>query len=79
MTSAASKSSCQNLLTFNGIATYSTQVMLRASSLPPRFWAEAIATFMYLRNRTPTVTNEGMSSSTEVNQMWDMYVPLDGW
>jgi len=33
--------------------------MLRDSSLPPRFWAEAMGTFMYLRNQTPTATNEG--------------------
>jgi len=33
--------------------------MLHDSSLPPRFWVEAMGTFMYLRNQTPTVTNEG--------------------
>ena len=42
-----------------GVATYGTRAMLRDSSLPPRFWAEAMTTFMYLRNRTPTTANEG--------------------
>ena len=35
--------------------------MLRDSGLPPRFWAEAMTTFMYLRNRTPTKANDGMT------------------
>jgi len=47
----------------NGVATNGTRVMLQDSGLPPRFWAGAIAVFMYLRNRTPAATNEGMSSS----------------
>jgi len=42
-----------------GVATNGTRAMLRDSGLPPRFWAEAMSTFMYLRNRTPTATNEG--------------------
>ena len=41
----------------NGVATKDTQAMLRGSGLPPRFWAEAMGTFMYLRNHTPTATN----------------------
>jgi len=41
----------------NGIATKDTRAMLRGSGLPPRFWAEAMGTFIYLRNHTPTVTN----------------------
>jgi hypothetical protein len=35
--------------------------MLRDSNLPPRFWAEAMTTFMYLRNRTPTRANGGVT------------------
>jgi len=41
----------------NGVATKDTWAMLRSSGLPPRFWAEVMGTFMYLGNRTPTVTN----------------------
>jgi len=41
----------------NGVATKDTQAMLRSSGLPPRFWAEVMGTFMYLRNHTPTATN----------------------
>jgi len=44
-----------------GVATNGTRAMLRDSSLPPRFWAEAMTTFMYLRNRTPTRANEGVT------------------
>src|ERR1700755_429651 len=39
---------------FVGVATSGTRAMLRDSGLPPRFRAEAMSTFMYLRNRTPT-------------------------
>jgi hypothetical protein len=42
-----------------GVVTNGTHAMLQDSGLPPRFWAEAMMTFMYLRNRTPTVPNEG--------------------
>ena len=42
-----------------GVATDGTRTMLRDSGLPPRFWAEAMNTFMYLRNRTPTAANDG--------------------
>jgi transposase InsO family protein len=42
-----------------GVATHGTRAMLRDSGLPPRFWAEAMTTFMYLRNRTPTKPNDG--------------------
>ena len=42
-----------------GVATSGTRAMLRDSGLPPQFWAEAMATFMYLRNRTPTTANDG--------------------
>ena len=42
-----------------GVATDGTRAMLRDSALPARFWAEAMNTFMYLRNRTPTAANEG--------------------
>jgi len=41
----------------NGVATKDTWAMLRGSGLPPRFWAEAMGTFMYLRNHTPMATN----------------------
>src|SRR5258708_40334184 len=42
-----------------GVATDGTCTMLRDSSLPPCFWAEVMNTFMYLRNQTPTVANDG--------------------
>jgi len=42
-----------------GVATYGTRAMLRDSGLPPRFWAKAMTTFMYLRNRMPTKANDG--------------------
>ena len=35
--------------------------MLRDSNLPPRFWAEAMMTFMCLRNRMPTRANDGIT------------------
>ena len=44
-----------------GVATNGTRAMLRDSNLPPRFWAEAMTTFMYLRNRTPTRANDGIT------------------
>ena len=44
-----------------GVATNGTLAMLRDSNLPPRFWAEAMTTFMYLRNRTATRTNDGIT------------------
>ena len=34
-----------------GVATNGTRAMLRDSNLPPHFWAEAVTTYMYLRNR----------------------------
>ena len=37
-----------------GVATNGTRASLRDSNLPPTFWAEAMNTFMYLRNMTPT-------------------------
>ena len=40
-----------------GVAPNGARAMLRDSGLPPRFWAEAMATFMYLRNRVPTSVN----------------------
>jgi len=36
----------------NSITTNSTWAMLHGSRLPPRFWAEAMGTFMYLQNHT---------------------------
>jgi len=49
----------------NGVAErligVATDAMLRDSNFPPRFWAEAMTTFMYLRNRTPTRANEGIT------------------
>jgi hypothetical protein len=44
-----------------GVATNNTRAMLRDSALPPRFWAEAMSTFMYLQNRTPTKANDGVT------------------
>jgi len=44
-----------------GVATNDTRAMLRDSNLPPRFWAEATSTFMYLRNRTLTKMKEGVT------------------
>ena len=35
--------------------------MLSESSLPKKFWAEALATATYLRNRSPTKAVEGMT------------------
>ena len=45
-----------------GVATNSTRTMLRNSNLPPCFWAEAMTTFMYLQNRTPTTANDSITS-----------------
>ena len=42
-----------------GVATRGIRAMLYDAKLPPRFWAEAMATCMYLRNRTPTAANDG--------------------
>jgi len=42
-----------------GVATRGTRAMLHGANLPPRFWAEAMTTYMYLRNRTPTTANDG--------------------
>ena len=36
----------------NSITTNGTWAMSRSSGLPPRSWAEAMGTFMYLQNRT---------------------------
>ena len=36
----------------NSITTNGTWAMSHGSRLPPRFWAEAMGTFMYLQNRT---------------------------
>ena len=38
-----------------------TQSMLADSKLPPKFWAEALSTAVYLRNRSPTKSVEGMT------------------
>ena len=35
--------------------------MLADSKLPPKFWAEALSTAVYLRNRSPTKSVEGMT------------------
>ena len=43
-----------------GVATNGTHAMLHDSNLPPRFWAEAMTTFMYLWNRTPTTANDSV-------------------
>jgi len=40
-----------------GVTTNGTWAMLHGSGLPPRFWAKAMGTLMYMRNRTPTATN----------------------
>ena len=44
-----------------GVATNGTCAMLRDSNLLPHFWAEAMTTLMYLRNRTPTRANGGIT------------------
>src|SRR5258706_5719515 len=44
-----------------GVGTNGPQVMLRDAALPARFWAEAMSTFMYLRNRTTTKANDGVT------------------
>jgi len=48
-----------------GVATRGTRAMLHDAKLPPRFWAEAMSTYMYLRNRTPTtaITNTGANNA----------------
>ena len=38
-----------------------TRSMLGYSKLPPKFWAEALSTAVYLRNRNPTKAVEGMT------------------
>ena len=38
-----------------------TRSMLGYSKLPPKFWAEALSTAVYLRNRSPTKAVEGMT------------------
>jgi hypothetical protein len=43
------------------MATNGMRAMLRDWNLPPRFWAEVMTTFMYLRNRTPTRANDGIT------------------
>jgi len=40
-----------------GVTTNGTWARSHGSGLPPRFWAKAMGTFMYMRNRTPTATN----------------------
>jgi len=36
----------------NSVATNGTWAMSHGSGLPPRFWAEAMGTFVYLQNHT---------------------------
>jgi len=43
----------------NGATTEGTRTMLDDSGLSPRFWVEAMTTFMQLRNRTPSAANNG--------------------
>ena len=40
-----------------------TQSMLADSKLPQKFWAEALSTAVYLRNRSPTKSVEAMTPS----------------
>jgi len=40
------------------VATYGMRAMLHDSGLPPRFWAKAMTTFMYLQNQMPTKAND---------------------
>ena len=42
-----------------GVTTRGIRSMLHDAKLPPRFWAEAMSTYMYLQNRTPTTANDG--------------------
>jgi len=57
----ASRSSCRYRTHLHRMAslTNGTWAMSRGSGLSPRFWAEAMGTFVYLPNRSPTATNEG--------------------
>jgi hypothetical protein len=48
-----------------GVMMNAVRAMLHDTGLPPRFWAEAAATFMYLRNCTPTKTNDGKTPFEE--------------
>ena len=38
-----------------------TRSMLSNANLPPKFWAEALSTAAYLRNRSPTKVVKGMT------------------
>ena len=40
-----------------------TRSMLADSKLPQKFWAEALSTAVYLRNRSPTKSVEAMTPS----------------
>jgi len=57
----ASGSSCQYRTHLHRMAslTNSTWVMSHGSGLSPRFWAEAMGTFVYLPNHSLTATNKG--------------------
>jgi transposase InsO family protein len=39
-----------------------TRAMLNEKNLPNYFWAEAVATIVYIMNRTPTMAIHGMTS-----------------
>ena len=45
----------------NRMLVEATRVMLVAANLPHRFWAEALSTATYLRNRSPTKAVSGMT------------------
>ena len=45
----------------NQMLVETTRSMLAYSKLPPKFWAEALSTAVYLENRSPTKSVEGMT------------------
>ena len=45
----------------NRILVESVRAMLADARLPHRFWAEALSTAVYLRNRSPTMAVKGMT------------------
>ena len=51
----------------NRTVVETARCMLAEAGLPKRFWAEAVATAVFLRNRSPTVAVEGMTPFEAIN------------
>ena len=45
----------------NRTVVETARCMLAESKLPKKFWAEAVSTAVYLRNRSPTIAVKGMT------------------